>query len=49
MAQDFSPQAGSLRAKLTDRISKDVVCELCRMMKGNENDEMKATLYSLTH
>lgn len=38
-----------LRTKLTGRISKDEVCELCRMMKGNENDEMKATLYSLTH
>ena len=49
MAQDFSPQAGSLRTKLTDRISKDVVCELCRMMKGNENEEMNAALYSLTH
>lgn len=35
-----------LRTKLTGRISKDEVCELCRIIKGN--DEMKAALYGLT-
>lgn len=48
MAQSISPQAGSLRAKLTDRISKDGVCELCRMIKGEGNDELMAELYGLT-
>jgi len=35
-----------LRTKLTGRISKDEVCELCRIIKGN--DGMKAALYGLT-
>lgn len=49
MAQQDEPSLTTLRPRLTVRLTKDDIQELCRIIQGDHNHRFKEELYALTN
>lgn len=49
MAQQDAPSPTTLRPRLTVRLTKDDIKEMCRLTQGEQNHRLKEELYALTN
>lgn len=49
MAQQDAPSPTTLRPRLTVRLTKDDIQEMCRLTQGEQNHQLKEELYALTN
>lgn len=49
MAQQDAPSPTTLRPRLTVRLTKDDIKEMCRLTQGEQNHQLKEELYALTN
>lgn len=49
MAQQDAPSQTTLRPRLTVRLTKDDIKEMCRLTQGEQNHRLKEELYALTN